>query len=503
MGEKVIAFKEDETRLRIRFESEYAARECQRYFSFEPPGMKFSKKYKAAGGAWDGRVSLYNMHTGLIPYGLLPYVEKFCSDNKHELELDFDLNYQNITLDQTIEFMDSLNMHTKGEALETRDYQIEAVNYCTVMNRGLVLSPTSSGKSSIIYTLIRWYLTQGKRVLLIVPNTSLVVQMYGDFKDYSSENGWDAEENCNQIYYDTDRDYTKPVQISTWQSLAKIEDKKFFEQFDVVIGDEAHQYAAKIVTGILKSCKNAFARFGTTGTMKHGAKQTAKQLHSLQVQGHFGAIYRTISTREMIEQGYAVELDYAAYLLKYSVEDKKDVPETYFEEMEWIVGNKKRNTFIAKLAKKNTGNQLILFQFVEKHGIPLYEGLKKYLKDKHVVYVSGKTSIKERERVKQLFYERDDVVAVCSYGTFSTGINCPNIRHIIFASPFKDRIRLFQSIGRGLRKYLGKWKIFLHDIGDDLRTKKGPNHTLRHMMERISNLEDENLEFSLHKIFMD
>lgn len=500
----IIINKENEVKLRVLCEDEKQARNLQNYFSFEPPGIKFSKKYKAAKGAWSGKVSLYDMYTGLIGYGLLSYVEKYCEDNGIDIQYNFEREYNNIPIQDTLDFMDSLNMHTKGVPLEHRDYQIEAVNYACSVNRALIISPTASGKSSIIYSIIRNYLDKGDKILLIVPNVSLVLQMFKDFKDYSSENGWNAEKNCGIVYANTERDYTKPIQIGTWQSFKDF-DKDFFRDFDVVIGDEAHQFAAKMVSGILHNCVNAYARFGTTGTLKHGAQEKAKQLHSLQVQAHFGAIYRTISTREMIDQGFSVKLNFEAYLLKYPSEDKQDVGTTYQNELEWITSSKKRKNFIAKLVKRLEGNVLILFNYVDRHGIPLYEGLKKYLKEKNVVYVSGMTKISERERITELFSTHDNVVATCSYGTFSTGINAPNIRHIVLVDPFKSRIRLFQSIGRSLRLYNGKEFATVHDIGDDLRMSKDdePNTTMKHMLERLENLESEQLDFNLHKIYMD
>lgn len=497
--------KVSEAKLRVLCPDESTAYAMKDYFSFEIPGIKFSKKYKAARGKWDGRTSVFDMHSGIIGYGLLPYVEEFCRENDLEIKYNFDKNYSNISLDQTLEFLDGLNMHTKGVPLEHRDYQIEAINYACSVNRALILSPTSSGKSSIIYAIIRHYLKDNKRIILVVPNVSLVLQMFNDFKDYSSENGWDAEKNCSLIYANTDRDYDKPIQIGTWQSFKDF-NPKFFHDFDVVIGDEAHTFAAEQVSNVLHNCINAYARFGTTGTLKHGATTKQKQLHSLQVQSHFGAIYKTISTREMIDAGYSVKLDFKSYLLKYPKEDKLTCGKTYDEELEWITSNRKRNNFIARLVKKLDGNILVLFHHVDRHGIPLYQGLKPYLEGKkEVLYVSGVTKVKEREKVKEQLQNGRDVVAVCSYGTFSTGINVPNIRHIVFVGPFKDRIRLFQSIGRGLRLFTGKHTCTVHDLGDDIRMEKGdePNTTLKHMAERIRNLEEENLDVTIYKILLD
>ena len=71
-------------------------------------------------------------------------------------------------------------------------------------------------------------------------------------------------------------------------------------------------------------------------------------------------------------------------------------------------------------------------------------------------------------------------------GTFSTGINIPKIKQVIFAHPSKSKIRTLQSIGRGLRKPKGKSDVVLFDIVDDLRYKKKKNYTYNHFEQRFS-----------------
>ena len=127
----------------------------------------------------------------------------------------------------------------------------------------LLLSPTASGKSLIIYVILRWLQESDyKRGLLIVPTTSLVEQMYKDFEDY----GYDSEQYCHRQYSGKDKHTNKFLTITTWQSIYK-NPGEYFEQFDFVLGDEAHQFKAKSLTTIMTQLVNAKYRIGCTGTL--------------------------------------------------------------------------------------------------------------------------------------------------------------------------------------------------------------------------------------------
>ena len=142
-----------------------------------------------------------------------------------------------------------------------RDYQLRGLYQAIKYNRKLLLSPTGSGKSLIIYTLVRWHRLKKREILIIVPTISLVSQLENDFKEY----GWNVRD-VHKIMGGEEKYVDHPVVISTWQSIYK-EPKRFFERFDVIIGDEAHQYKAKSLTGILTKCHDAKYRVGLTGTL--------------------------------------------------------------------------------------------------------------------------------------------------------------------------------------------------------------------------------------------
>jgi superfamily II DNA or RNA helicase len=465
--------------------------EISDYFTFEQPGARFMPQYRAK--LWDGKVRLYSLFTRELYVGLIPYVKLFAEQNQYTVE-EQRTSVPDAYLD-TKEFIQNLNLRGHGKPIEVRDYQIDAVQHAVHNHRTLLLSPTGSGKSLIIYSLVRYHLEQRRRILILVPTTSLVEQLTADFADYSSANGWRTSEHVHKIYAGADKVTDCEVIISTWQSLYKL-DKQFFAQFDVVIGDEAHLFKANSLTGILNKMPHCAYRIGTTGTLD-GLKT-----NKLVLEGIFGAVHKVTTTKALIKNKQLADLDIQCLVLGYADEVKKTTRSfTYQEEMDWLVTHPGRNKFIRNLALAQSGNTLVLFQFVEKHGKALHEMIQvKAAEGRKIFFVYGGTDTDQREQVRHITESENDAIIVASYGTFSTGINIRNLHNIIFASPSKSRIRNLQSIGRGLRTSETKDRCRLYDIGDDLSYKSKKNFTLLHMIERIRIYNDENFTYKLTKV---
>tara|TARA_R110001606_G_scaffold96378_3_gene213502 strand:- start:16586 stop:18064 length:1479 start_codon:yes stop_codon:yes gene_type:complete len=467
--------------------------EINDFFTFDVPGAKFMPAYRSR--MWDGKARLFNMYAQELPYGLLEYLKEFCEQLEYKLKIDLPMHGDAVSTQYIEKFTSDLNLHSKGEKITIRDYQIEAVKQGIEKSRSLLLSPTASGKSLIIYALMRYYQQSNKKQLIIVPTTSLVEQMYGDFQDYASEVDWQVSENCHRIYGGKEKTNEFPITISTWQSIYKYP-KAWFEKFDVVYGDEAHLFKAKSLTSIMGKCLTAPYRFGTTGTLD-GTKT-----HRLVLEGCFGSVFNVTTTKELMEAGALAKLKITCLLLDYPDAEKKSVIKmSYQEEMDFLVSNEKRNTVLTNLSITQKGNTLVLFQYVEKHGKILYERIKnKVAEGRSVYFVYGGTDAEQREQIRALTETKQDAIIVASYGTFSTGINIRQLHNVIFASPSKSRVRNLQSIGRGLRKGENKLECNLFDIGDDLSWKSKKNYTLTHMIERIKLYNEEGFNYKMVRI---
>ena len=481
----LIISKKNEVYLHIESEI-HVHYELADQFTFEVPGAQFSPSYKKR--YWDGKIRLFNVQTKEIYIGLLDRIVQFCKDHGYTYEfkdnkyygLPFEVN-DGISKEGVKDYVTSISRH------KPRDYQIEGVYDALRHNRKLLISPTASGKSLMIYSLVRYYVEKQQNILIVVPTTSLVEQMYKDFEDY----GWNVGSYCHKVYAGKERETDSQVIITTWQSIYKLP-TQYFSRFNVVIGDEAHQFKSKSLISIMTKLANAKYRFGFTGTLD------GSQTHKWVLEGLFGPSYKIIKTDELMSKGHLAKLDINVILLKHL----PNKFETYEDEVKYIIGHQRRNKFIKNLALDLKGNTLILFARVEGHGQPLYELINNsnQIENRHVFFVHGGVDTEDREKVREITEKENNAIIVASYGTFSTGINIKNLHNVIFASPSKSRIRNLQSIGRVLRKGDKKTKATLYDIADDISYKSRKNYTLNHLIERIKIYNEENFNYDIVNI---
>lgn len=456
--------------------------ELSDFFTFKVPGAEFMPSYRNK--MWDGKIRLFNMWTSQLYIGLLEHLKEFCESRGYNLAgEDAVLPKSNISTEKVVKALLDLKL-----PFTPRNYQVDAIRDGLNDKRLTMLSPTGSGKSLIIYGLTQLGTTG--RVLVVVPTTSLVEQMYKDFKDY----GYDVETNCHKIYSGYDKDTDKRIVITTWQSVYKLP-KKWFADYKMVIGDEAHLFKATSLKTLLEKCENANMRFGTTGTLD-GTKT-----HKLMLEGLFGPVRRFTTSKQLMKDGQLAKLNISCIMLNYSDEVKNACKKyKYQEEMDFLVSHEPRNRFIRNLALDQKGNTLLLFQYVEKHGKILHDLIKEKALDRKVFFVYGGVSANEREEIRAITEKESDAIIVASYGTFSTGINIRNLHNIIFASPSKSKIRNLQSIGRGLRLGDNKAEANLYDIADDLSWKQHRNYTLEHAVERIKIYNEEKFKYKTVKV---
>jgi superfamily II DNA or RNA helicase len=466
----------------MQIESEAVIRqELHDFFSFAVPGAKFMPAFKNR--MWDGKINLFNTMTKELYLGLLPYVEHFAVERDYSIEASEEINAQeNFSLNEGKEYISNLKLK-----LIPRDYQTDAFVHCIRNHRGLIVSPTASGKSFIIYLLAEYY---QKKTLLIVPTISLVHQMRSDFIEYGMH-----EDDIHIIMSGEEKTTDRSVVISTWQSIYKMR-KDYFADFDVVIGDECHQFKAKSLTSIMTKLVDCKYRFGFTGTLD------GTETNKLVLEGLFGKAKQFVKTKELIDSDHLSAFKIKCLVLKHTDEEKKLASKmNYQNEMDYIVGHNRRNKFIQNLTISLNGNTLLLFQYVDKHGKILYDMISKKVEEgRKVFFVYGGTDADTRENIRSITENETNAIIIASYGTFSTGINIRNLHNIIFASPSKSRIRNLQSIGRGLRKGEAKDKAVLFDISDDLRHKSKVNYTLNHFAERVKIYNSEEFEYKIYNI---
>lgn len=458
------------------------ALEIKDLFSCYAPNFMFHPRFKAK--IWDGRISFFDLKNRLLPIGLLENLLEFIYDKGYEFNISSIDSF--VDEDVTEDLIDSfLNLIFENSKFEPRDYQKTAIKNALYSRRGVVESPTGSGKSLIIYSIIRYILevTQGK-ILLVVPNITLVNQMFTDFKDY----GWNDIENHVDILYSGKKITNKRVLISTYQSIYK-KGVDFFSEFDAILMDECHglNLDSKSLKSIMIKCENAIYRLGFTGTLPDD------DVDIFTVYGYLGQQIFSLTTNELIDEGVLSNISIANVIFRYPEEIIKQYKNRTYPEEERLVESfnprfKVLNWVFNNLDDKE--NTLILCRHIE-HLKAIETHLLNTLDDKYkVAVIYGAIDGEKREEIRKLMNKEENMVLIGSYTTMSTGVNIPRIHNIVFASSYKSKIKILQSIGRGLRQAEGKDGLILWDIVDDLRWKnrKGKyvnNYLFDHFNQRL------------------
>jgi superfamily II DNA or RNA helicase len=483
------------------------ASELWDYFSFFPKDYKWMKSFKS--GHWDGKIRLFNTRSHKLFFGLHTHLQKFAEDREYafgrteRLEAHFrSISIPKFDIPRAVEFVRTLKL-----PFVPYNYQMDTLINAIQQGRSLNISPTNSGKSLAMYMMHRLY---NKRTLVIVPRVGLVSQLQRHFTEYSQDVPWDAEENMHLITAGVEKETDKKIVVSTWQSMVK-QPAAYLNQFDLFMGDEAHHFDAKSLNTIMKKMTNVPIKHGFTGTLDGSA------VHKLVLEGMFGKAHYPITTKEMMDKGYSTQMEIKAIQLEYPVEDckkikvkevtaigkKKTRNRKYPEENDLICQHEKRNKFVHNLACSREGNTLVLFRFIE-HGKELFSQILDKVEDgRKVFFIDGSVPGKSRDKIAQIVATEKNAIIVASYGTFSEGVDIPNIHHTIFGfPPGKSRVLILQSIGRGLRKGIDKYLITVYDIGDNFTVGKYANFHFRHFTDRLELYLKEQFKVNVTKVSM-
>lgn len=473
--------------------------EMREYFSFEVDGARFQARFKY--GGWDGRIRLMD-YNGKLPIGLTGTVGIFARQMEYSIWVDPRINAtEDITEADFNAWVDTLDIYSGNARIKPHWYQTKAAFEGIKHRRRILNMPTSSGKSLTQCIMSRWYLEnyEGK-VLIIVPTTSLVLQMRDDFVDYQLfpyEAIHCITSGKSKIVGD------RLICVSTWQSACK-QPLEWFKQFGCVMVDECHLATAKNLTKIVTDMTHCQFKFGLSGSLRDG------KANLMQYVGMFGDISRPVTVEQLMQDGQVSNLKINCLFLRYSDEECAAIKGLdYQTEIKFITEHKKRNAFVCKLALKlgQKENVFVMFKS-KKHGKRLYEALAK--NHGNVYYVDGDVDTETRDALKKMSEITTGVIIVASYGVFSTGVSIKNLHHVIFGHPIKTSTIVRQTIGRALRKHASKSVATVWDIVDHLAVKtKSPkakkqfshlNYVLKHALERIKIFNEDRFEYSTKTI---
>ena len=460
-------------------------------FTYTVPFYIAKNKKSFKNGSWDGKIRFFDMRKNILYRGFLKLLIKICKD------MNVDINY----LDDSLDVELSEDMEMKKELLEylktlkeklkykIRKYQAIAFIEGVRNYRKTLICPTSSGKTFILYLILRFYienvLDENEKCLIIVPSITLIQQTLKELI-YEYDNDDIFLDKIHTIYSGKEKDTDKQIIISTYQSLIR-EKSNYFKDFKLVVVDEVHHLNDEStgIRKILQHCSNAFFRVGMTGSLSD--IETSKVV----VESFFGEIKDIISTKKLQDSGYISKSKIYVCNLKYSrYEDivrNLKLEKNYMSEIDFISRFKPRNKKIIELMNKYDGNKMLLFNRV-KHG----QSLKKYLEENGMKYffIDGKTSIDERENIRIMMEKEDNAVLLASWQCAGTGYSIKKLMYVVFCSTYKSQIKNVQAIGRGLRLHPDKKIVKIIDFVDDMRIsskKKGcrsENFLYKHSIKR-------------------
>lgn len=498
---------ETQSKIRVSCEREISF-QIKEHFSFFAEGFRFHPMYKDK--VWDGKIKLFNK--GILPRGLLPELITFCEENNFTYSVDKKLSIkENVNIDLQTYINPS---HKDGKPLEFYEYQLKGVQHALEQKQTILLSPTSTGKSLMIYSVVKYILENSdKKILIVVPTVNLVNQLYSDFEEYSLINGFDTEKYTHKIFQGQDKNSNKRVFLSTYHSISKLK-KTYFEQFGCLIGDEVHKFKGKELQKINENCENAIYKIGLTGTLGN------IEANKWTIQGLFGSPLVLTTNKEMIDLGRSANLKISMLQLIYSDDEKKLISQKtriknkalFSDEIDFVCHHSRRTRFVAAMALKQPLNTIILFNR-EEHGDFIYKTIVEMNPNKKVYFINGKkaiidgkvftgqAAIKIREQIRKQIDEDESSILVASFGTTGTGISIKNLNTMIIAASAKDEKKVLQAVGRILR--VGKYPdVKIYDIGDDLSWKKNINHVLKHFVERVNYYKKEQFNFSIKKVYL-
>jgi len=372
-------------------------------------------------------------------------------------------------------------------SLSLRDYQNDIVRACLSIGRGVCVLATAGGKTVTMASLIEHVYRKNKqfKCVVLVPDRGLVNQTFGDFTEYKcsfSYSKWTGDDNLN---------ISTNIIIANMGILQSSKsDLDWLQDIDMLVVDEVHKLRkSNKINKIIKSIRTP-NKFGFTGTLPPEA------IDQWNIFGHIGPILYEKNSFQLRNENYIANVLVQFIRIEYTTQpgihesDRYNPSAKYRRELKFIANNTFRNDVINKLCGRFDNNCLVMVDYIE-HGEKLYSILKKNNPDKQVYFIRGDVDVKDRDKVKSVMENKKNVVCIAISKIFSTGINIKNLHYILFASGGKAKVKLIQSIGRGLRWHKDKKDVIIIDIADKLF------YGNKHYVKRKAIYRDENIRYGI------
>jgi superfamily II DNA or RNA helicase len=429
--------------------------------------------------------------TGRFDVGMYFDIRKYLKEQHPEVRITQTEKFNKMVVPKYVFYADKkLNMNRL--MLEGRGYQADIVDSLLSIGRGIAVLGTGGGKTLTMAYLIQTIYDNCEdkanfRCLIVVPDLGLKNQTYSDFNEYGvafRTQKWDGK-SIPQL----------GITIANMGIIqSKKSDKSWLKNVDLVIVDECHKLrAGNKICNIIDKIPSQH-RFGFTGTMAEDDEDRWTCI------GKLGPVLYERGTYKLRQDGYLTSAKIQVIKL-----DHKDKPPPvpphmrgnpsakYITEQNFIKNSSFRNNICGKLAKNFNNNALFIVDYIE-HGQILHDTIARMCPNKQVFFVRGEVDVDERDKIKRIVEKNSDVVIIAISKIFSTGINIKNLHYIVFAGGGKAKVKIVQTIGRGLRLHESKNVLIIIDLADILQ------YGYKHMQKRLDLYKKEKIEYGITTI---
>lgn len=376
-----------------------------------------------------------------IPIGFLEFIESVLEDVEHSV-IDKRPKIQKIKYAEN-------KVMLKGISL--REHQVKAIVAALNTRRGIIMSPTGSGKTEIFLAI----LSALKQPSLVLFNRQQLAQQT---VTRARARGLDAGlvQGKNVI--------EQTITMATIQSLHKIENLKKYKN---LILDEVHHVGSKSYQEALRlSHWHRIYGFSATPVNPH-----KMDLKSAKIIASVGPVIFDASAKDLMAKGiiatptiYIVPIAHPEEIEEFNFADAEEVG---------IKHNKYRHEVIKELAEMHRKEKvLILTKYVDQ-GKEIQELIP------GAPFIWNETPVKERLRLIEEF-EKDNIDILIASRILDEGIDIQNFKVLIIGSAGLAIAKTIQRLGRGLRATDEKKTVDVYDFMDKTNPKLE-----KHSKERI------------------
>lgn len=370
------------------------------------------------------------------------------------------------------------------------NYQQDVVERCLDIGRGTVVLATAGGKTLITSSIINhlrntiYKDNRSFKCVFIVPSLSLVDQTIDKFKEYGVNFTFSKWTGNNKLNLNTD---VIVCNIGIMQS--KNTDLSFLESIDLLIVDEVHTLrVGNNFNKIIDTVKTPH-KFGFTGTLPES------NIDKWNIIGKIGPLLYERKSYELRKDNFVSNVQITILNITYKTKPPQsfNVIDKYRTELEFIIDSEFRNKIISKISNNSNNNILIMVDYI-RHGEKIYKMLNDLTKNKEIYFIQGSVDTDVREQIRKKMEYKNNVICIAISKIFSTGVDIKNLHNIIFAGGGKAKIKILQSIGRGLRLHKDKKILQIIDLQDQLY------YSIEHGKKRINFYEQEKIPYQKTEI---